>query len=78
MTSPKALAPKSEPTDKDKNKQPRAIRVRAQDGPWRGGWFRFYLPIDETILPLGSVNYLLVQDADPLKWGLREQSVPSI
>lgn len=50
------------------------MRVRAQDGPWRGYWFRFFLPIDETILPLGSTNYLLEQDADLTKWGLREHS----
>lgn len=74
----KALAPKSEPVDRDRNKQHRAVRVRAQDGPYRGQWFRFYLPIDETILPLGKTNYLLVQDGDLTRWGLTEQSVPII
>lgn len=64
----------SEPTDNGKDKRPRQVRVRAQDGPWRGYWFRFFLPIEETILPLGTASYLLEQDDDPLKWGLREHS----
>ena len=70
----KPLGPMSEPTDKGKDKQPRQMRARAQDGPWRGYWFRFFLPIDETVLPLGKTSYLLEQVDDPLKWGLREHS----
>ena len=70
------LAPNSEAIDKGSDKQPRAIRVRAQDGRWRGYWFRFYFPIEETILPLGTVNYLLEAGPDLNGWGLREHSDP--
>ena len=71
------LAATSEPIEKDNAKRPRAMRVRAQDGRWRGYWFRFYFPIDETILPLGTVNYLLEPNDDPSAWGLREHGGPN-
>ena len=72
--SAKPLAPRSEATDKDRNKQPRQVRVRAQDGPHRGGWFRFFIGDEETILDLGTTKYLLTRTDGYDGWGLREHS----
>jgi hypothetical protein len=68
----KPLSPSSEPCDKDKNKVARQVRVRAQDGPHRGSWFRFFVDDEATLLDLGKTMYLLERNDDPRRWGLRE------
>lgn len=63
----KPLAPKSEPTDKDRNKSPRAVRVRCCDGPARGKWFRTEIGDPETIYWMGKDAFYLVERSDDLR-----------
>ncbi len=89
MTKP--LSPQSEMTDYWPKKhplagQPRCVKVRACDGPYRNAWFRFYRrpqgnnPFGgdfDSELALDShgtlVTYDLIETDDPKKWILTER-----
>lgn len=64
---PKPFQPKSEPTDKDRNKIPRAVRVRCQDGPNRGGWFRTEVGDPDTVYWMGGETFYLLERTDDLR-----------
>ena len=68
----KPLAPKSEPTDKDRNKSPRAVRVRCEDGPNRGAWIRTEVGDKETVYWMGNDAFYHVERVEDIRqWRCR-------